>query len=220
MVIFGIDYSITSPACVKAVCDDEFNFTSLDYVGFTDIKKVLMSDRKLLFNKKKDFTFDIQRYIYLSEHIKNFIYSGDEIPMYGAIEGYAMGANGKIFDIAEATGVMKYIIYNNGTNLRIYPPTTVKKFTVGNGLAGKVSMFEEFVKVDEPLLDLSHLEDLSNPKEDLVDAYFIVKFLQTELKLRYGFLQLKDLTLKQIEVFNEVSKSNPINLLSRSFIHN
>jgi hypothetical protein len=134
-----------------------------------------------------------------------------------SIEGYALHGVGKLTNIVEATMLVKTMIYNNNTPLRIYTPSMIKKFATGNGTAGKVSMFNSYE--NEPaVMDLSHLTPLQNPYEDIVDAYWVAKLLQTELKLRRGLLTLNELTVKRIEVFNAVSKSQPINLLVRDFI--
>ena len=72
--------------------------------------------------------------------------------------------------------------------------------------------------MEEPLLDLNHLPEYKNPREDIIDAYFILKLLQAELKLRHGLIELKSLSVKQIQAFNRVTKANPTNLLDRDFI--
>ena len=64
-----------------------------------------------------------------------------------ALEGYAMGAKGKVFDIAEMTGYVKMLLhekgfdlYENKTNFYIIPPTTLKGFITGKGNANKSEM--------------------------------------------------------------------------------
>ena len=217
MFICGIDYSISSPAVVKAELNDEMDVISIEYTSFSSTLKNCKLDPNLHHNSKKNFRNDMDRFYFLRDKVVEFIY-GNNIPDYIAIEGYAMGGMGKVFNIAEATVLTKSVIYDNGTPLRIYTPSAIKKYATGNGSAGKVSMFNQFKKENQNYLDLSHLEDFKNPKEDIIDAYWIMRLLQTELKLRFGLISLKELSPKQIEVFNAVSKSNPTNILVRDFL--
>jgi Holliday junction resolvasome RuvABC endonuclease subunit len=131
-----------------------------------------------------------------------------------AIEGYAFAAMGKVFTIAEATFPIKMSIYNNGNKLRIYEPTAIKKFSVGNGIAGKDLMEKEFTK------RFGFLDKLlgENPKSDIIDAWFCCELLTAEIMLRKGFKTLKDFSDKQIEVFNQTSKANKDNFLVRNFL--
>ena len=218
MIICGIDYSISSPAVVKAVLDDNYEINSIDYLSFSSVKKQCNSDKKLVYNNRKDFRHDMQRFQFLRDEVEKFIYSDNIIPSYIAMEGYAMGGMGKVFNIAEATALTKCMIFDRGTPLRIYTPSAIKKFATLSGDAGKVSMFKAFKEDESPFINLNHLEDMKNPQEDIIDAYWIMKLLLTELKLRSGMCELKSLNHKQIEVFNAVSKSNPQNILAREFI--
>jgi Holliday junction resolvasome RuvABC endonuclease subunit len=49
------------------------------------------------------------------------------------IEGYAMGAKGRVFDIGELGGVVKLILYRHNCNYKVIPPTVLKKFVIGRG---------------------------------------------------------------------------------------
>lgn len=215
MKIAGIDYSKNSPAVVVAELDEDLDITGFDYIGFSTVKKVATSDNKIVYYKKADFRNDIDGYLFMRDKILPIIEDVD----YIAFEGYAFGGTGKVFDIAEATSTTKVAIYEKEKNLRIYEPTVIKMFGHGKGNAGKVEMNDSFKKVlDEDKPNWNQLPELKSPKEDLIDAYFITKLLQTELKLRHGMVELKSLPLKHIEIFNRCTKSNPVNILSRDFL--
>ena len=221
MFIIGIDYSKNSPGVMMAKLDEQCEIINIQYIGFTSVKKTANLDNNLVFYHKKQFNNDIEKAIWMREHIINFIKSynnGHDTKVYCAIEGYAFAANGKVFDIAESTMCTKLGIYDSLIPLRIYEPSTIKKFAV-KGNAGKVEMGDEYIKICDMLKpDLSHLKPYKTPSEDLVDAYFCMKLLQTEIKLRYGIIQFKDLSLKTIEIFNKVTKAYPVNILNRPFI--
>ncbi len=217
MYICGIDYSISAPAVVKAKLDNNFKIVDLDYISFSKTLKQCKVDSKLLHNDKKKFANNFERILFLKNTINEFMY-GSDAPTYVSIEGYAYGATGNVFDIAEATALTKSNVYEHGSALRIYTPSAIKKFATGKGTAKKVSMLEAYNAYEDLKIDVDHLKLLDNPQEDIIDAFWIMKLLQTELQLRHGMIELKSLTPKQIEVFNAVSKANPSNILSTDFI--
>jgi hypothetical protein len=57
-----------------------------------------------------------------------------------------------------------------------------------------------------------------SPTSDIVDAYFISILLLLEIKLRKGIIQLRNLSEEEISIFNRCTKSNPVNILDRSFL--
>jgi len=215
MIIAGIDYSKNSPGVMISNIDKNFEIINTEYRGFTSVKKTTKLDSNLIFYHKNEFNNDIEKAVWMRDHIIEFIEDVD----YCAIEGYALAAKGKVFDIAEATMCTKLGIYEGHKALRIYEPSTIKLFATGNGNSAKVEMGDAYVKYEEKFKpDLSHLTPYKPPSEDLVDAYFCMKLLQTELKLRYGIVELRDLSLETIKIFNRVTKANPENILVRNFI--
>ena len=69
-----------------------------------------------------------------------------------ALEGYAYGAQGRIFHIAENTGVLKYKIYQQSIPLTIFTPSEIKKFATGKGNADKEKMYDSFISETNILL--------------------------------------------------------------------
>ena len=61
-----------------------------------------------------------------------------------AIENYAFNATGRVFNIAENTGVLKYKLFGKGIPLETIPPSTVKKLATGKGNSGKDLMYDAF----------------------------------------------------------------------------
>lgn len=53
------------------------------------------------------------------------------------IEGYAIKANNRPFDLGEAGGVLRLALTIRGIPYEVAPPATVKKFITGNGQATK-----------------------------------------------------------------------------------
>lgn len=216
MLIGAMDYSIASPGLVKFVLDKDLNVEEKYYKGFCQTKKFESKDI-VYYNVKKDFNNDLQRKIWLKDQIFDFLNQCDFI----ALEGYAYGAVGQVFDIAEGCGITKKALYERGIKLRIYDPPSIKKYATNFGNADKTRMEEDYEKLEDKIdFNLPLVKDKvsGNPKDNLVDAFFICKLLHLELKIRHGITLLKDLDVKKIEIFNQVSKKNPDNLLTRPFL--
>ena len=207
MKIVGIDYSMNSPGIIRFELDKDFEITKTDYLGFTQVKKNAHPPELIHF-KKKDFPNNIAQYIWINSKILAFIFSGEYYPDYIAIEGYAMGAKGRVFDIAEATGDIKRSIYENGIPMRIHDPNSVKMFATTKGNADKDKM-KEYYDGDVPVENLN---------EDLIDAYHVARLLQLELKLRKGILHTRELPEHQVKVVNRCTKAYPENILVRDFL--
>lgn len=219
MIIVGIDYSMSSPGLIKAELDENLEIIRMDYQGFCSVAKTAKMDPDHITHfKKEHFDNNFDRFAKLSELCMEFINEWGD-PDYVAIEDYAMGSSsGMNFTIGEATMLTKIAVYNTGCKFRTYEPTLIKKFATCKGNAKKEQMQEAYAELGETYIDLEHLPINKGPREDLVDAYWIAKLLQTELQLRHGVIELKSLGLKQIEVFNSVSKAKKQNLLVRDFI--
>ena len=94
-----------------------------------------------------------------------------------AIEGYAFGAVGRVFQIAENAGLLKYKLWKEGIEYTVPAPTEIKKFATGKGNANKDMMPEAFN--EETGVDIRAKLDIIkgyNPISDIVDAYYIAKF--------------------------------------------
>lgn len=217
MKIVALDLSINGSGCVKFYLDEKLNVVNMDYLGFTHVKK--NSSKNIIFYNKKDFA----TYFDQNEWMKSKILDFCEGASYVAVEDYAYGANGKVFHIAEFIGSIKSALYfgfgdtDMGVNLRLYDICSIKMYACDNGTATKEDMIDSYDLKEGDPLDLKFLPRFKSPKEDVVDAFWIAKLLQTELMLRKGLIQLKNLTEKQIQIFNRTTKSHPTNILATDF---
>ena len=107
-----------------------------------------------------------------------------EAKIYVAIEGYAFAAKGQVFNIAEATGVLKYYLHYGEIPFIIYQPGEVKKFFTGKGNAKKPEMRERLeVDFNVNLDEYFGMKDDASPSADLVDAFAIMLMLRNNLSL-------------------------------------
>jgi crossover junction endodeoxyribonuclease RuvC len=63
-----------------------------------------------------------------------------------AIEGYAFGANGRVFGLGELGGLLRLETYQKGYRMIEVPPTTLKKHLTGQGNVQKQVMIKELFK--------------------------------------------------------------------------
>lgn len=152
-------------------------------------------------------------------------------PEYVGIEDYALKADQGAHFMGEIGGVARLSCLNRGFKIRMHDPQTVKMFGAHDGTCGKDAV-ERAVK-SRWGLDFSQFNPpLSKPtkrnptpkenrttSEDLCDAFIVAKLVWTEICLRNGEIQLKDLHPKEIQVFNRVTKSYPVSLLERDWIY-
>jgi hypothetical protein len=182
MLIAGIDYSLTSPSICVFNSTEEFTFKRCAFYFLSDVKK---NQQMFVTNIKgeafHDWDSDFSRYENISDWAMEYLTGCEQI----SIEGYAFGAKGKVFHIAENTGVLKYRLHQAGIPVEVIPPSAVKKQASGKGNANKEEMYKAFVKETGVMLQgiiSPGKKDIGNPVSDIVDSYFICKALYTKIK--------------------------------------
>lgn len=174
-IIAGIDYSMSSPAI--AVWDDT---------------KPLTFDNIKLFNR-----YDVKKYQGVHGNIRidplNKAYkSNEERYRQGAewaiailkaegvervtLEGYAMGSSsGLVFNIAENTAHLKWLMHKAGIPFTTPSPSTVKKQFHGKGNANKPQMSDAFkAKFGVDISEILGCKYAEAPANDMVDAVAIM----------------------------------------------
>lgn len=172
--VIGIDYSTTSPAITIKVTNQTF----VDY----DIYYLTSKKKSIHIIDHEQFIFrgsllpelsGIERYVYISSWAMEIIdtYETDKI----ILEDYAYAATGRVFNIGENTGILKYRLRNKA-NIISVAPTEVKKFATGKGNAGKSDMLDAFIKQTnvDPRDILEYYGE--NPISDIVDSYFMCNY--------------------------------------------
>ena len=183
MVIAGIDYSLTSPAiCVHE--GDTWDYKNCQFYYMVKRDKLLHPEKQFNATMYPDFNQDVDRFINLTDWSMSILNKHNVTHVY--IEGYAFGAVGRVFQIAENCGMLKHAIYKAGMEHTVVPPTVIKKFGTGKGNASKEMMYESFfsdlgVDIREKIGIISVKQ--WNPISDIVDAYYIAN---------YGFEMEKD----------------------------
>jgi len=176
LIVAGIDYSMTSPAlCVYNTESGEFSFDNCTFYFLTQSKKYEI-DSENIHGMLFEYDNEMQRYDTISSYFLDRIMENEVDKVY--MEDYSLGSKGRVFHIAENTGVLKYRMWSFGIPFQTIPPTVIKKFASGKGNANKERMQEVFEEQNEvKLKQLFNMTDKQwNPSSDLIDAYYICKY--------------------------------------------
>lgn len=170
----GIDYSITSPGiCIGF--DDEVPV----FHAFRSAKKQMSHPNLVLYDYPEWITQE-ERLDKLATWVLQIVQEADVIQM----EGYAMAGKGRVFDLAEAAGLVKHFLYKIGKQILIIPPTNAKKFATGSGGAKKNQMVLAYNK-ENSAIDIFGIlgrkfdplnKKVASPMGDIVDSYWMWKY--------------------------------------------
>ena len=144
MVIAGIDYSLCGPAVCLYNNDDAlpWDHNRCSFYFLTENKKQSEIRTMNIYGERlTDWNSDQERYESIADWAIDIVMGCSHV----ALEGYAYSASGRVFHIAENTGILKYKLYHLGIPVTIIPPTEVKKFAAGKGNADKTQMYDAFV---------------------------------------------------------------------------
>jgi len=187
MIIAGIDYSLNGPAICITDTKYPFSFNKCSFYFLSDVKKNATTFLTNIHGEKfEDYEEECERYDTISDWVMRVCMGCEQI----ALEGYAYGAQGRVFHIAENTGVLKYKIYQQSIPLTIFTPSEIKKFATGKGNADKEKMYDSFVLETHTLLKSIVTPDkkgISSPVSDIVDSYYICKYLSSKLNESSSF---------------------------------
>ena len=122
----------------------------------------------------QEYVQDVDRFDTISEWATNLCIGAADVGM----EGYAYGAKGRVFNLAENMGLLKYKLYKHAIPVTIVEPSKVKKCATGKGNADKQVMYETFSKeTNTDLKSVFAQKTLSNPVTDVIDSYYVLKAL-------------------------------------------
>lgn len=195
-VVCGIDYSLTCPAItIFKGTTFTYSFCKTHYLTSTKKYQGKFLDGRIeghIYSPEMFVNSPMARYNFLADWTYSIVSGVD----HGSIEGYSFGSKGKVFHIAENTGVMKYFLWYNGIYDKFIdiPPTTMKKYATGKGNAKKEDVYAEFVKTTGTDLrtELDYeSEKIDSPISDIADSYFLCKMAFDSYQVQKKLLQGK-----------------------------
>lgn len=167
--MIGIDYSYSSPA----ICITDNGHSTWYYLN--SVKKRIVENPTvgLYGTLLPSIDDDTLKFDFISDWVIDIVLQHPHQDIN--IEGYAMNAMGRTFQIGENTGLLKYKLMQSGRAFNMIPPTAIKKFATGKGNATKPMMEVVFRKHHSfDFRELTHQPaGAENPSSDLIDAFFI-----------------------------------------------
>lgn len=174
----GIDYSITSPClCIYNPKENVPDFDCCEFYFLTNNKKFVGETENIIGKLHDEYKNEYERYDRIASNIISNLPRPEEIANF-LIEDYSFGSTGRVFNIAENCGHLKYLLWREGYKFDLVAPTKLKKFATGKGNASKELMYQSYLSKANPdlLRFYSHSGKLSNPTTDIVDAYFLALY--------------------------------------------
>lgn len=167
MIISGCDWSLTSPAITKSI--------NGEYFFYFYHNKTINHDRFVSLTLK-NYSNSQERYSNLVNTGLNILENSNLI----ILEDYSLGSRGKVFDIAECTGLLKYKLWKLNNPALIISPKTIKKFATGSGNADKEKMIDAFTEstgIDlYELFNYKRTKTIKKPISDIADSYWLCKY--------------------------------------------
>jgi len=184
MTLIGIDYSLTCPAvCVansKNFDDCYFHFLheNKKHHGFT-------FDDHILGDPHDAYLTDQQRYENIASWVLNILTPFDKESTYILIEDYAFAAKGRVFNLAENCGLLKYLLYKEGYQFSTIAPSVIKKYATGKGNANKEAMWLAFFELtNRDLVGVygPKTRTLTSPVTDIIDSYYLTRWMHDSVE--------------------------------------
>lgn len=170
---------MTSP-CLAIWRDNRYKFHFL-----TPTKKMpthFNQDNMTFIGRYNDFEYidNIDRFDQITSWCLSII---DENNVGNVIlEDYSYASTGKVFQIGENFGLLKYKLRCSKIPYKTVPPTVLKKFATGKGNASKLDLQTQFIRDTgvhiKRLLDMT--ESQWNPSSDIVDSYYLVNYVREQ----------------------------------------
>jgi Holliday junction resolvasome RuvABC endonuclease subunit len=171
MIIAGIDYSMSCPSLCIFDTELDFTFQNCEFYYLIDKKTKIIEEGNIHGEYYSKDSENVKRFDHISDWAITILKNQKVNHVY--LEGYSMGSRGRVFHIAENTGVLKQKIYKAGITFEVIPPSTWKKEVVGKGNADKQHVYES-MNVD--LKPIFKSKSITSPINDIADSYFICKY--------------------------------------------
>lgn len=190
MTLVGIDYSLTCPA----VCVSNSKSFSDNYFYFLDNRQKYHGQAltehgdpyNILGDPHDEYLCDQQRYENIASWVMNIVSALPQDNLHILIEDYAFAAKGRVFNLAENCGLLKYLLYKNGYKFHTIAPSVIKKYATGKGNANKELMYAAFH--EQTGVDLLTVwggmpgRRVDSPVADIVDAYYLTRWMWDSLE--------------------------------------
>jgi Holliday junction resolvasome RuvABC endonuclease subunit len=181
MKVVGIDYSMTCP-CVCVSTDREFASSYFHFLH--NDKRYQGQVANINGDPHDEYLCDQQRYENIASWVLSIICNFKKEEVFILIEDYAFAAKGRVFNIAENCGLLKYLLYKEGYRFSTIAPSVIKKAATGKGNANKEAMyaaFYELTNIDLVSVYSPKTKKLASPVTDIVDSFYLARWMHDSL---------------------------------------
>lgn len=178
--IAGVDYSLRSTAiCVipsNPIANTIVPFASCEFYYLTDVRKDVVDEGNIHGTLIGDWDTPEERYESIAEWSLGVLQKHKCMSI--GIEDYAFRAanQSSLTQLAESTGLLKWMLHSNGIPYTKYSISKIKKFATSNGRSLKVQMYDAWIKDQGICLNSAFNRDPDvkprSPVSDLVDAFY------------------------------------------------
>lgn len=181
MIYVGVDYSITCPAvCVHS--GDEWDNENVSWYLLSKFEKNVSGKCINFVPFPETWETETERFLNLSKVVSSVFSKHSPENVKIMFEDYSFGSKGRVFHIAEATGISKLWLHTHGFSWETFAPTSLKKWATGKGNAKKPEMCENFEEMyGKSVWDFWSKKRLpknpNSPLSDMVDSYFLCRYL-------------------------------------------
>jgi len=176
--IAGIDWSIAGPSICIHPKDMAWDLSNCKFLTIDNVKKnqgFWFNDKIEVLSPIKVYSYDIERFSIIADKFITFLNKNN--CEFALFEAYAYGGSGKVFNLAESTGLMKHALTTNNISWSGETPPVFKKYATGKGNSNKDIMHDFFVKdTGVDFIKMFNQTKLKSPADNLVDSYFICKY--------------------------------------------
>lgn len=177
MIVGGLDWSMGCPAICIYNTKDKFEFKNCTFFFYIDKKKFDQSYGNIHGFKTELYDSEEERFDKISEWGIQILLKHNVKSV--CLEGYSMGSQGRIFNIAENIGLLKHKMWKAGIEFITPAPTAVKKHFTGKGNSNKDAMYNalQLLDVDLDLETLLSSKSKDSPIADIVDSFAMVSYM-------------------------------------------
>lgn len=182
MLYFGIDYSITSPSICSFLGEKkDFSPKNCNFFYYNKRKQKNTQNNIHQTIPQESYKTPIQRFTRTANwairciEVTRQAYDYPETLIL--IEDYSFGSKGKVFEIAENCGILKFLLEQENYNYQKISPTSLKKYATNSGKSTKEDMYNSFYT--ETQFDIKKVfsdkttKNITTPISDIVDSYYL-----------------------------------------------
>jgi len=127
-----------------------------------------------------DYVVDQERHDNISNHFMKLLEGlAEKCSFHITLEDYSFGSKGRVFNLAENCGLLKYKLWKQQYIVNTIAPTVLKKFATGKGNANKDAMYASFLAAGNRDINKTispKKASIGNPVSDIVDAYYLALY--------------------------------------------